>query len=99
MSRAAWKDWVPPSPAPPPELVPIFGAKAFGADTVCGDIHRGPIPSGSVCCCMVCHKSGVEHRTQHHTKPGNGQLREGWETPEPTVYAPPKRGLKGGTGK
>lgn len=99
MSRAAWKDWMPPDPAPPPELVPIFGVRTFDAQTTCKDIHpHGPIPSGSRCCCMACHSSGVEARTRTHIKPGNGQIREEWQTPEPTRYTP-KPGLKGGVGQ
>lgn len=90
-----------------PDLMLITGAKAFGRNTTCDDIHRGPIPSGSLCCCAVCHSCGVEHRTRDHTKPGDGQLREGWEVAQPTVYVPPAattprggtRRLRGGTGR
>lgn len=107
--RNPWLDYVPPTPAPPPELMPVFGAQVgWSPDRTCADVHPGgPIPSGSLCVCMVCSRSGVEHRTRDHTKPGDGQLREGWQTPEATVYAPPVaitpkggvRRLRGGTGR
>jgi hypothetical protein len=99
--RNPWSEWVPPSDLPPPELTPVFGVKTFDATTTCADIHpHGAIPSGSKCICMACHKSGVEHRVISHIKPGNGQIREGWQTAEqPTKYTPPPKGLRGGTGR
>jgi hypothetical protein len=41
---------------PPPYRVPLFGCRAFTPNTVCGDIHHGPIPRNSSCICMVCHQ-------------------------------------------
>jgi hypothetical protein len=44
-----------------PRLEPIFGCKAFAANTTCDDIHPGgPMPEHSRCCCMICHQTG-EH--------------------------------------
>jgi hypothetical protein len=43
-------------------LEPIFGPKAWGANSTCADVHPGgPIPAGSRCCCMHCFETGVEH--------------------------------------
>jgi hypothetical protein len=100
-----WDDWLAPAPARAPELVPIFGPKTFDATTTCQAIHpRGAIPSGYRCVCMSCHRSGVDHRVRDHVKPGNGQLRDGWDAPEPTRYLPPppatgKAPLRGGIGR
>jgi hypothetical protein len=105
-----WVDYVTPdlSHRHAPDLVPVFGVKTFDATTTCKDIHpHGPIPSGSRCICMgPCHKSGVDALVRDHTKPGNGQLREGWDMPEPTKYLPaetvaPSTGkrLRGGIGR
>jgi hypothetical protein len=101
MARSLWSDYVPPSPKAPPQLVPIFGPKAFTPATTCRDIHpHGPIPPGSVLCCAACHASGVEHLVSGHTKPGNGQIRDEWQAATPTAYAPPptpgRPALKGG---
>lgn len=97
---SAFDGWVRPSPKPPPDLTPLFGPQlGWSPDRPCHEIH-GPIPSGSKLICMRCHKCGVEHLTYTHVKPGNGQLREGWQTAEqPTKYTPPPKGLRGGTGR
>jgi len=43
---------------PPPRLVPFFPLGPFTPSSLCG--HRRPIQSGSVFCCMVCHRSGID---------------------------------------
>lgn len=40
------------------ELVPLFPIEAFTPKSKCR--HRGPIPPGSLDCCMVCSASGVD---------------------------------------
>lgn len=40
------------------ELVPLFPINAFTPNSQCR--HRGPIPPGSLDCCMVCSASGVD---------------------------------------
>ncbi len=42
----------------PPILVPLFPIGAFTPGSACP--HPGPIPAGSVFCCMVCSQSGVD---------------------------------------
>jgi len=41
-----------------PTLVPLFPASAYDPMSPCP--HHGPIPDGSVLCCMVCHRSGMD---------------------------------------
>jgi len=45
-------------PNRPPRLVPFFPIGAFTPRSACP--HRGPIRAGSVFCCMVCSRSGVD---------------------------------------
>lgn len=86
MAARTWDDWVPPSPPPPPELVPAFGPQVgWSPDRDCRSIHpNGPIPPGSKLVCMACHTSGLERVVSRHTKPGDGLTREGWSGPTPT---------------
>lgn len=103
MGARAWEGWVAPSPRPP-DLEPVFGPASFTPGTTCDDIHsRGPIPEGSRCCCMACHRSGVERQVRHHVKPADGQIRDGWTAPTPTKVpdGPGGRGAApaDGTGK
>lgn len=59
------------------KLEPIFGPKTWGADSTCRDVHpHGPMPEGSRCCCMACHKSGVEwHRALKITPQDEERLK------------------------
>lgn len=44
-----------------PRLTLCFGASCKPlAVLTCEDVHRGPIPEGSGCCCGVCHGSGKD---------------------------------------
>lgn len=43
-----------------PPLVPLFPVADFTPHAACP--HHGPLPRGTVLCCMVCHKSGVDFR-------------------------------------
>ncbi len=42
----------------PPRLMPLFPVGSFTPQSVCP--HHGPIPRGSVFCCMVCSRSGFD---------------------------------------
>lgn len=42
----------------PPRLVALFPIAPF--TPLAGCPHRGPIRTGSVLCCMVCHQSGID---------------------------------------
>jgi hypothetical protein len=42
----------------PPRLDPLFPIGSYTPHSSCG--HRRPIEPGSVLCCMVCHRSGVD---------------------------------------
>jgi hypothetical protein len=42
----------------PPPLIPFFPLGPFNPDSACG--HRRPIQPGSLFCCMVCHRSGMD---------------------------------------
>jgi hypothetical protein len=45
----------------PPKYRPAFGCKAWANTSTCADVHpNGPIPKGSLLCCMACHKGGKE---------------------------------------
>jgi hypothetical protein len=49
-----------------PRLVPLFPIGPYTPHSACG--HRGPIQSGSLLCCMVCHRSGVDdHPALRHS--------------------------------
>jgi hypothetical protein len=67
----------------PPRLVPLFPIGPYTPSSTCG--HRGPIETGSLLCCMVCHTSGMdEHPALWHditTAP----------TPKRTVTSPTQR--------
>jgi len=45
-------------PIRPPRLVPLFPIGPFTPSSACP--HHGPIPAGSVLCCMVCSRSGID---------------------------------------
>lgn len=69
MSRSNWGEWRIPeilldrmiARSPHFKLVPIFGPQpGFSPLTDCSAIHVRDIPTGSVCCCMVCHQSGMD---------------------------------------
>jgi hypothetical protein len=51
----------------PPQLVPLFPLGPYTPNSKCP--HHGPIESGSVFCCMICHNSGQDDhpalRTNH----------------------------------
>lgn len=47
-------------PATEPQLVPLFPIPAFSPESQCPHASRG-IRRGSRLCCMVCHKSGLDH--------------------------------------
>jgi len=59
-SRARRGFWETGSDDPrrPPRLVPLFPIGPFTPQSTCP--HRGPIRPGSVLCCMVCSRSGVD---------------------------------------
>ncbi|WP_337174793.1 sigma factor-like helix-turn-helix DNA-binding protein [Paludisphaera sp.] len=40
------------------ELVPLFPVTSFTPQSECP--HRGPLPEGSLLCCMVCSASGID---------------------------------------
>jgi hypothetical protein len=42
----------------PPRLVPLFPVGSFTPTSVCP--HCGPITRGSLFCCMMCHRSGID---------------------------------------
>ena len=48
-----------PSRPRPPQLVPLFPITVYDAQSTCP--HHGPIRRGSLLCCMVCHRSGMDH--------------------------------------
>lgn len=82
------------------KLEPIFGAKTFGANTTCDDIHHGPIPDGDRVCCMTCYGTGVpDHPDLKETAADKLKVlawtpeggRDPWsaaDTAEPTRYEP-----------
>jgi hypothetical protein len=65
-------------------LTPIFGIEFFTPQSRCP--HRGSIRKGSRCCCMVCNKSGMDHKKQLKRDPRTDPKPE----PEPTKVAETK---------
>jgi hypothetical protein len=53
LARQVWED-----PQRLPRLVPLFPIDAFTPGSACP--HHGPIRTGSVFCCMVCSRSGLD---------------------------------------
>ena len=45
-------------PLRPPRLVPLFPIGPYTPQSSCA--HRRPIRAGSLLCCMVCHRSGMD---------------------------------------
>jgi len=60
MARARAEEKSDPSPNTlrPPRLIPLFPVGQYTPQSSCG--HPQPFPSGSVLCCMVCHRSGMD---------------------------------------
>lgn len=45
-----------------PRLVTIYGSSCKALATLtCDDVHHGPMPKGTICCCGVCYKSGIDN--------------------------------------
>jgi len=61
-------------PNRPPRLVPLFPIGAFTPGSACP--HHGPIRAGSVFCCMVCSKSGVDDHPTLKRDPRTDPHRE-----------------------
>jgi hypothetical protein len=66
-----------------PRLIPMFPITSFWPGSQCG--HYRMIPMGSLFCCMVCHRSGIEGHPALQRDP-----REDPE-PEPKPTAPPRK--------
>ena len=62
-----------------PVLVPLFPIPVFDPQSSCA--HRGPIRRGSVLCCMVCHRSGID---------GHSLLRPSADDPKPERRKAPR---------
>jgi hypothetical protein len=72
-----------------PDLIVVYGCKAWGANSTCADVHpNGPIPDGSRHCCGSCHKSGIEwHPALQPTALDRKYRRTFPEAePVPTIY-------------
>jgi hypothetical protein len=67
----------------PPRLIPFFPIGSFTPQSACG--HNRPIVPGSVLCCMVCHRSGVDDHPAFKRDP----LTE--PAPEPKPAPAPKK--------
>ncbi|MHB8397312.1 MAG: hypothetical protein ACYDCI_00035 [Candidatus Limnocylindrales bacterium] len=70
----------------PPLLVPLFPITTFTPLSTCA--HLGPIPEGSVFCCMICHRSGVDDHPGLQRDPATEPK------PEPKPAAPCTTGAK-----
>ena len=49
------------------DLVPLFPIPTFVPQSYCP--HHGPLARGGHLCCMVCHKSGQDHRPAFQRNP------------------------------
>lgn len=80
MGLSNWGEWRqpynPPTHVPYPE--PIFGVKAWGANSTCDDVHHGPIPAGSNNCCMSCHTTGHDGHPDLSVTPKDEQDLKVW---------------------
>jgi hypothetical protein len=74
----------PRQPAWVHDMVPMFPIKALDDQSVCP--HNGPIPRGSMFVCMICHQSGMDHRSALHRNPATD--------PKPEPKPKPKDGPK-----
>jgi hypothetical protein len=70
----------------PPRLVPLFPIGPFTPASACP--HQGPIRRGSVICCMVCSRSGMDDHPALKRDPGTDPPPE----PKPVVTPRPARG-------
>jgi hypothetical protein len=65
----------------PPDLVPLFPVGPFVPSSPCP--HRRAFPSGSLLCCMVCHKSSQDHHPALQRDPRTDPAPEPRPTPPP----------------
>lgn len=63
------------------ELVPLFPVTSFTPQSECP--HRGPLPEGSLLCCMVCSASGIDGHP--------AMKRDSATDPRPEPKSRPKR--------
>jgi len=68
----------------PPRLIPLFPIGPYTPQSFCA--HRQPIRLGSNLCCMVCHRSGMDHH------PALQRDKATEPAPEPVPAAPKKGG-------
>jgi hypothetical protein len=57
-----------------PCLIPLFPVGPYTPLSSCG--HRQPIPRGSLLCCMVCHRSGMDQHPALQRDWGREPIRE-----------------------
>jgi hypothetical protein len=58
----------------PPRLVPLFPIGPYTPQSACP--HRVPIEPGSLLCCMVCHRSGVDDHPAMQRDPRTDPIPE-----------------------
>jgi hypothetical protein len=70
-----------------PRLVPLFPIGPFTPQSTCP--HHGPIRVGSVFCCMVCHRSGMDGHPLLQRDPLNDPKPDPKPDPSPKATCPP----------
>ena len=75
-ARAQEKPAQPKRPFACPRLIPLFPIGPYTPQSACG--HNRPIEAGSIFCCMVCHRSGVDDH------PGSCATRSPTQLPSPS---------------
>jgi hypothetical protein len=82
-ARALEKDCQRDTPAvAPPRLIPLFPIAPYTPQSACA--HHRPIQNGSLLCCMVCHRSGVDDHPALLRSPLTDPAPERKPTPELT---------------
>jgi hypothetical protein len=65
----------------PPPLIPLFPIASYTPQSACA--HHQPIQNGSLLCCMVCHRSGVDDHPSLLRSPLTDPAPEPKAAPEP----------------
>jgi hypothetical protein len=71
-----------------PQLIPIFPLGSYTPQSPCA--HYRPIRAGSLCCCMVCHLSGIDGHPALRRDPRTDPSPE----PKPAPPPPKKNGVE-----
>jgi hypothetical protein len=72
-----------------PRLIPMFPIGSYTPQSNCA--HHRAIRSGSLFCCMVCHRSGIDEHPALHRDPRTDPAPEPKPAPSPSSAKQPAR--------